>query len=137
MKILIVEDNPVNYRMLQVLLEQYGDIEIAVNGRAGLAAFERAHQKNSPIELIFLDIVMPEMDGHEVLERIRALERAKGLLHEDQQVKVVMSTSQDRTDSVIRSFEAGAQHYFLKPYNAMELEDLMDQMGFSKINPKP
>jgi len=126
MKILIVEDNPVNYRMLQVLLEQYGEIEIAVNGRAGLAAFERAHQKNSPIELIFLDIVMPEMDGHEVLERIRALERGKGLVTEEQQVKVVMSTSQDRTDS-----------YFLKPYNALELEDLMDQMGFSKVNPLP
>ena len=133
MKILIVEDNPVNYRMLQSLLSQYGETEVAVNGKTGLAAFERAYQKANPIELIFLDLVMPEMDGHEMLRLIREFEKSKGVTEEDRQVKVVISTNQETTQDVILSYEQGAHHYFLKPYSPSELEDLMSLMGYVKI----
>jgi len=133
MKILIVEDNPINYRMLQSLLAAYGEVEVAVNGKTGLAAFELAYQKNDPIDLIFLDIIMPEMDGHELLRMVRKYEHDRGIKTEKDQVAVVMSTSQERTESVITSFELGAHHYFLKPYGKEELEDLMDIMGFKKL----
>lgn len=78
MKTLIVEDDFTSRLLLQELLRPYGQAHIAVNGTEAVLAASTSLRANDPYQLICLDIMMPEMDGHEALTAIRALERRAG-----------------------------------------------------------
>jgi two-component system chemotaxis response regulator CheY len=78
MKTLIVEDDFTSRLVLQELLRPYGQAHIAVNGTEAVLAVSTALKANEPYDLVCLDIMMPEMDGHEALTAIRALERRAG-----------------------------------------------------------
>ncbi len=72
-------------------------------------------QSDAPFDLVLLDIVMPEVDGYAVLERIKADE---ALRH----IPVIMISAVDEMESVVRCIEAGATDYLPKPFNAALLE---------------
>ncbi len=131
MKILIVEDNLQNSRLLQKILEDYGDCQIAVNGKEGLLAYESAWAENNPIDMIFLDIKMPEMNGHELLSLIRKDEEKRGLAKADR-VKVVIESIVSSQESIFKGFDAGALFYFVKPYGTTELNSLIKELGLVK-----
>ena len=79
MKSLIVEDDFSSRFLLQGLLEPYGDCHVAVNGREAVSAYRMALDAGQPYDLVCLDIMMPEMDGHAALKEIRAMEESKGI----------------------------------------------------------
>lgn len=128
MKILIVEDNVSNFLLLQKLLKQYGAVDNAIDGERAMDKFTNAHQNNSPYDAIFLDIIMPKKDGSEVLTEIRSWEKEKGT----EKVQIVMTTAISDTDTVVKSYSDGCQHYLLKPYHRTEIHELMIRMGFSE-----
>ena len=74
MKTLIVDDEMVSRRLIQTIMADYGTFEIATNGREAIEAFNVALDENAPFDVIFLDIVMPNLNGQEVLKRIRRAE---------------------------------------------------------------
>ena len=80
MKTLIAEDDFTSRLLLQAILSPYGECHIAVNGREALHAFNLAHEEGHPYDLVCLDIMMPELDGHAVLSALRPLKRLKGFL---------------------------------------------------------
>ncbi|MBI5582882.1 MAG: response regulator, partial [Deltaproteobacteria bacterium] len=63
MRGLIVEDEFITRMIMKKILEQYGEIDIAVNGREGVAAFQMAWSEDRPYDLICLDVMMPLMNG--------------------------------------------------------------------------
>jgi len=128
MKILIVEDNVSNLLLLQKLLVAYGDIDNAIDGESAINKFISAHQNNQPFDAIFLDIIMPKKDGNEVLVEIRAWEEQN--LKTNNKVQIAMTTSITDTDTVMKSYSDGCQHYLLKPYNKTDINELMVRMGF-------
>lgn len=130
MKCLIVEDNQQNCKLLKQMLSDYVDSDVALDGKEALNSFVKAHENNQPYDLIFLDFVMPEFNGHEVLKEIRQWEQDN--LKEQESAKIVMATSKDDTDTVVSSYDLGCQHFFMKPYDRFELVDLMTEMGFEK-----
>jgi DNA-binding response OmpR family regulator len=104
-RILVVEDSATQAQRLQHLLEQHGyQVVIASNGRLGL---EMARQ--SPPALIISDVVMPEMDGYELSQRIKA---DRWL----QTVPVILVTTMSDPQDVIRGLKSGADSFILKPY---------------------
>ncbi len=108
-KILVVDDVPENVRLLEAVLAPEGyDVVTAGDGAAALAAVE-AEQP----DLILLDIFMPELDGYEVCERLRANEETAVL----PVVMVTSSVGEDKT----RAIEAGADDFIPKPFNHDEL----------------
>ena len=108
--ILVVDDDPLNRQMLTRLLEQDGyRVDTAANGRIGL---EMLHA--DPFDVVLLDLVMPEMDGYEVLTKIKADEALK-------HVPVLMITAVDDVSSAARCIEAGAEDYLPKPFDAVVL----------------
>ncbi len=107
--ILIVDDTPENIDILVELLEDF-EKQIAINGEDAL---ETAWEGDPP-DLILLDIMMPEMDGYEVCERLRADERTKD-------VPVIFLTAKTEKDDIIKGFEVGGQDYITKPFDAREL----------------
>lgn len=110
MKCLIVEDNRQNYQLLQQMLKDYGESEIAENGLEAIRKFETAHSINDPYDVIFLDIMMPELDGSEVLKKIRNWENAH--LSDQNRVQIVMASSKSDTDTIVSSFDDGCQHFY-------------------------
>jgi len=107
--ILIVDDTPENIDILVELLEDF-DKQVAINGNDAL---ETAWEGNPP-DLILLDIMMPEMDGYEVCEKLRANEKTKD-------VPVIFLTAKTQKDDIVKGFEVGGQDYITKPFDAREL----------------
>ena len=82
MKCLIVEDDFAARRLLQRYLSSHRDCDIAVDGNEAVEAFRQATDEKEPYDLICLDIMMPNMNGHEALKAIRQIESEHGKQNE-------------------------------------------------------
>ena len=109
--ILVVDDDAVSRTMLTRLLEKDGHrVDTAADGRQAL---ERLHA--DPFDLALLDVLMPELDGYEVLEHMK---KDDALRH----VPVLMITALDDVRSAVRCIEMGADDYLLKPFDPIVLQ---------------
>ena len=110
-RLLVVDDTEANRDLLARRLRALGhDVAIAKNGREALDSLAARDT-----DLVLLDIMMPEMDGFEVLERLREDPARR-------HVPVIMISAVDEIDSVVRAIELGATDYLPKPFNAVVLK---------------
>lgn len=129
MKFLIAEDDPSGILLLKMILTEYGDVDDVADGRAAIEAFERASAKGAPYDAIFLDIMMPDLNGHEVLRTIRERER-RMRLPQIRQTKVIMTTALDSADNVNQAFYEGrASAYLVKPILRTAVLQEMKKLG--------
>lgn len=106
LSLLIVDDNAINRDMLARQLEGEGySITTASDGEKAL---EWVRKKS--FDLVLLDILMPGIDGYDVLQQLKSDEAMRN-------IPVVMLTAVHEMDSVIRCFEMGAEDYLTKPFN--------------------
>jgi adenylate cyclase len=118
--ILVIEDNKVHRDTLRASLEREGHtVTTAENGRDGLEMVMA-----QPFDVILLDIVMPEMDGFQVLERIKADPAVR-------HVPVIVITAIDDIASAVRCIEMGADDFLTKPFNLVVLRARINA-GLSK-----
>ena len=130
MRILIVEDDFVSRRLMQMLLSSYGECDIAVNGEEAVKAFKASRREKSPYSLICLDIMMPLMDGQEALKQIRAFEKEEKV-HPSKEVRIIMTTALDSPKDVIDAYyRGGCNSYLVKPIDRKKLEALLKEYGF-------
>jgi len=109
-RILCVDDQPMNLMMLENLLVSSGyETILAQNGNAALAAIL---QNN--VDLVLLDVMMPELDGFEVCRRIKEEKRLSG-------IPVVMLTALSQKEDRIKGIEAGAEDFISKPFDPGEI----------------
>ena len=110
-RLLVVDDNEDNrYTLTQRLKRQgYSDVSAAANGREALDVLEK-----EKFDLVLLDVMMPELTGYEVLERINAHPRLRHL-------PVIMISAVDELESVVRCIKLGAEDYLPKPFNPVLL----------------
>lgn len=105
-KILIADDGRVMRTVISAKLTEKGYAVTAVaSGREALESIKR-----DPVDLVVLDIHMPDMDGLETLRHLRES-------HTAIQLPVIMATANDQDADVIESFEAGANDFVSKPIN--------------------
>ena len=132
LRALIVDDDPVNTCFLREILSPYASCDTAVDGRQGLDAFGRALESGKPYDLIFLDVMMPGMDGHQALEGMRHLEHQRGVASSDA-AKVIMVSALDDTRTVYRAFFQGQALSFLaKPFTC---DTVLDELRKFDIIP--
>lgn len=129
MKILVVDDEKHSADLLAKILSPWATVELALGGREGLTLFTRALDHQVPFDLIFLDIVMPDLDGHQVLEGIRRIETQRNLRKE---TPVIIATVKEDGPTVLQSFAAGAQYFFTKPYDRQAIMDMLQEQGLLK-----
>ena len=109
-RVLVVDDNPVNVKMLEAMLFPLKyKVSKAFSGLEALALIEQGN-----IDLVLLDIMMPGIDGIEVCRRIKRQEHTRI-------IPVVMVTALDEIEAKVRSIEAGADDFISKPVNKLEL----------------
>lgn len=115
MKILIVDDDFTSRKLLLKTLESYGECDLACNGLEAVAAFEAAHLDQNAYQIILLDILMPEMDGHGVLKFIREFE-LKNNIYKPHATRIAMATTLTDKGTIIESFRDQCDGYITKPY---------------------
>ena len=108
---MIVDDNKVNRLLLSRSVEMQGhSVALAENGRVALEMLRR-----EPFDLLLLDIEMPEMDGFAVLEQLKADPQLRDL-------SVIVTSSVEGLDNIVRCIGLGAEDYLSKPVNAILLK---------------
>ena len=116
-RILVAEDNPINQRMVTIMLERAGwSYSVAKNGVEAVELFD-----NEEFDLVLMDLQMPKMNGFEATRRIRARERATGT-----HVPVIALTANTFDSDRRASFESGMDDFVSKPFEATRLVALMD-----------
>jgi CheY-like chemotaxis protein len=117
LKVLVAEDNIINQRVVVALLTQLGHTGMVVNdGEKALKCLAKMK-----VDLVLMDVMMPQMDGLEALAAIRAKEVADG-----GHLPIIMATSHDEPGDAARFKRAGADGYLTKP---LELDRLKSEIG--------
>lgn len=122
---LIVDDDERFAVLVAKRLERYAKCVIALNGDDAALQFEHHLREKAPFTAVFMDICMPGMDGHAVVNTIREIEKRNGVSPINA-VKLVMLTCKDDSGNVTKAFFHGdADAYILKSdFNEKLLEEL-------------
>ena len=116
-RVLVVDDEPNIVMSLRFLMEREGfQVEVAATGQAAVAALDR-----QPADLVLLDIMMPELDGFEVCQRIRSNPAWRA-------TKIVMLTAKGRDVERDKGLALGADDYVTKPFSTRDLVAKVKQM---------
>jgi signal transduction histidine kinase/HPt (histidine-containing phosphotransfer) domain-containing protein/BarA-like signal transduction histidine kinase len=139
LRILLVDDNAINQKVAARILQQIGyQPDLAVNGREALDALEK-----KPYDLVFMDVMMPEMDGLEATRAIR--ERQKNsAAHPNfsSRIAVIAMTAHAMQGDRENCLAAGMDDYLAKPIRPKEIRDMIEKWGAAetaaeKINSAP
>lgn len=116
-RVLVVDDEPNIVMSLRFLMEREGfQVEVTSTGQAAVAALDR-----QPADLVLLDIMMPELDGFEVCQRIRGNPAWRA-------TKIVMLTAKGRDVERDKGLALGADAYVTKPFSTRDLVAKVKQM---------
>jgi len=116
-QILLVDDDMRNIFALSSVLEGYNmEINFAQNGKEALQFL----QDHSEVDLVFMDIMMPEMDGYETMERIRQMPEFENLV-------IIALTARAMDEDRMKCLRAGASDYIAKPINTTQLVTMLKE----------
>lgn len=116
MKTLIVEDDYITAQVMLEIIRTFGDADIAENGADAIEKYIEAFENGEKYDAIFLDIMMPEQDGQEVLVNIREFESSVGIRGLDG-VKIIMTTALDDFENIKTAFKNQCEDYIIKPFD--------------------
>lgn len=126
MRILIVEDDYINREFLKEMLRRWGDCHVVESGEDAVAAFSSA-LTGEPYSIVFMDIMLPGMDGLQALEQIRQAESSAGIGPE-REVKAIITSALDDDEKATRAFIHGqAISYLNKPISPEMVEEELRQ----------
>ncbi len=117
MKCLLVDDDPRVVDLLHKYLSGQAQCQTASGGPEAVAAFRQALADQAPFDVVFMDILMPDMDGHETVKALRDLESGAGIVGPSE-FRLVMITSAADVKNVTKAFFRGyASSYLVKPFS--------------------
>jgi len=126
LKVLLVEDNPVNQTLAARLLEQRGhEVTIADNGKKALYTLSR-----EKFDVVLMDVQMPEMDGFEATSAIRERERTQG-----GRIPIIAMTAHAMVGDKQRCLAAGMDGYVSKPLRPQELFEMLEKIPAGPTSP--
>ena len=128
MKTLIVEDDFASRKLMQKYLAPFGETDVVVDGREAVDAFNLAMEEEEPYDLICLDIMLPKMDGQQVLKEIRKVEEDRGILGSDG-TKVIMTTALGDAKNVLNAFRSQCEGYLQKPISKEQMLRQLKELG--------
>ena len=129
MRILIAEDDFASRRLLQKFLSKYGEVDLAANGKEAVNSWRLAYEEGNPYDLLCLDLMMPVLDGHEVLQTIRLEEQDRSILACDG-VKVIITTALSDASHIMQSFREGVRGVYRQADRQKEPAGTDEELGF-------
>jgi two-component system chemotaxis response regulator CheY len=133
-KVMIVEDSGLQADIMGSILDDLGikNVTKAINGIQALEHFEKALLNGAAYSLVFLDIVMPEMDGQEALKRMRALEKRAGVGKNDKTTIIMTTALSSPADMITALIEGDCTDYVVKPVTESILRAMLIKYGLIK-----
>ncbi|MBF0294796.1 MAG: response regulator [Magnetococcales bacterium] len=129
MNILIVDDNPINRKMLWEYLKGYGACDMAGDGLEAVEQFEAELTTGNAYDLVLLDLMMPRMNGQNALRRIRAIERQYRIGAREQAV-VIIVTGAGSPEELLKTTDTDHKTGILKkPVRMPELMGMLKRHG--------
>jgi two-component system chemotaxis response regulator CheY len=130
MNILIVDDNEVGCRLLEIQLSDYGTSVTVNDGTEAIRAFKDALEAGEGFDLICMDYVMPKMDGLEVFNTIRQIESEHQITKKDS-VRIIMISAVSCEADIMKAHANGCDSYIIRPYKKEALFDEIHNVGLS------
>lgn len=127
MKILVVDDELTSRELLAACLKRYGPVDTAADGIAALQAYNLALDR-TPYSLICLDIMLPRMDGQQVLKAIRRIEQERGIMGPEQ-VRIIMISALGDFANVSQAFTSACTSYITKPILPDKITAELEKLG--------
>ena len=135
MRILVVDDDAPNQKLLMDIASKIGECEGVDGGQEALSAFKKAWEDWRPFDLIFLDVLMHDMDGRQVLLNIRKIEKDKKI-SKQHRVRVIMVTGVSEEETVIDCLKNGCDEFLLKPIDIKLVFEKIKKLGL-QFHPVP
>lgn len=132
LKILIVDDDLISRQYLYGILRRYGKCEIAVNGKEAIECVKLSIDNNDLYDVVFLDIMMPVMDGDETLELIRKIEEDAEIVS-GQGTRIAMISALNDKKNILTSFSKGCEYYLVKPVHHKKIQEIMSEFAVSEV----
>ncbi|HCE66519.1 MAG TPA: response regulator [Geobacter sp.] len=126
---LVVDDDELGRELIAGYLEGIADCEMAENGLKAVEMFRDAFEGGNPYDLIILDIVMPEMDGHTAAREIRMIEKEWGVSISDGVNIVVLSSLNTPSDVIQAYVSARSAAHLVKPVQPDKLLAILGKLG--------
>lgn len=114
-KVLVVDDTKSILKMVKFVLAEHYDVYLSNTGELALEILER-----KPIDIVLMDVDMPDMDGVETVQRIREMENIKD-------IPVMFFTAMASKETVERCMAVGMVDYIVKPYKPKELLERLEK----------
>ena len=119
MKILLVEDNPLNQKIVSFILNNRGhSIFVAQTGKEAIT-----HIKNTTFDLIIMDLILPDINGLEVTKKIRKLEQKE---NRKTPVRIIALTANTLENDREKCLQSGMNDYIEKPFNTEQFINLVE-----------
>jgi CheY-like chemotaxis protein len=112
---LMIDDEDINHHVIRMILKDEYEVISTYSGEEALDYFSKYSSK---IDFIFLDLMMPDMDGLEVLKKIKSDE---SLAH----IPVIVQSASNNKSDYSKAIELGAIEFFIKPYNHKDISDFI------------
>ncbi|OGT96451.1 MAG: hypothetical protein A2X80_13305 [Geobacteraceae bacterium GWB2_52_12] len=129
MKCLVVDDDELGRELIAQYLEGVAECDMAENGLIAVEMFRNAFEGGNRYDLIILDIVMPEMDGHSAAKEIRKIEKEWGVSINDAVNIVVLSSLNTPSDVIQAYISAKSAAHLVKPVQPEKLLATLSKMG--------
>jgi len=131
LRVLLVDDNAINQKVAMRIMQQFGyQPEVANNGREALDKLDR-----QPFDFIFMDVMMPEMDGLEATKLLRKRQMIGGYNHYQSRIIIVAMTAHAMQGDREKCIAAGMDDYLAKPVRPKDVREMVERWG-SKIMPE-
>ncbi len=129
-KSLVVDDENISRMKMKKILEKFSS---CMDVKSGTEAFEICRknlERKKHFDLITLDVSMPDMNGTEVLARIRDMEKTNKIPPEERS-KILMITSHADKETVTACIQSGCDGYIIKPFSPKNIMDKLQQIGLT------
>jgi two-component system chemotaxis response regulator CheY len=128
LKCLVVDDDELGRGLIDHYLKDVADCEMAENGMLAVEMFRKAFATGKKYDLIILDLLMPEMDGHTAAKEIRQIEKAGGLSI-DEGIHIIVITSLHTPHDVIQAYlSTNSAAHLVKPVRPEKLLKILNKL---------
>jgi two-component system chemotaxis response regulator CheY len=132
---LVVDDDELGRELIAQYLEGIAECDMAENGLHAVEKFRDAFEGGNPYDIIILDIVMPEMDGHAAAKEIRQIEKEWGITS-NKGVNIIVLSSLNTPNDVIQAYvSAQSVAHLVKPVHPDKLLATLNKLGIRTTQP--
>lgn len=131
-KSIVVDDDKICASTYKIEMSKYGHCDAVNSGSSAINAYKESIENNEPYKLMLLDVIMPEMDGGQVLNKIRELEKEKNIPEIDKLRVIVVSAHDDwyNRNIIMKKLNPSFESFLIKSPDFDELIDKILDLGF-------